>query len=203
MLSGILNLILLSISLSMDAFSVSIVNGIAYKDKNKKKLIVSTITFGVFQALFPLVGYLIGLTFIKYIENYDHWLAFALLLVLGLKMIVEAIKELHDKKENNQLIEEPKPLTYKTILVQGIATAIDAFAVGITLETSITPINVYLGIVVIGVITCFICLIGVFLGNYVSKLLKGKLEIAEIISGIILILIGIKMILNHLGYINF
>ena len=202
MLSGILNLVLLSISLAMDAFSVSIINGIAYKD-SKKKLIISTITFGVFQALFPLIGYLIGLTFIKYIEGYDHWVSFALLLIIGLKMIIDAIKELREKKEDSSLIDERKPLTYKSILILGVATAIDAFAVGITLEATITPINVYLGVVVIGVITCLICLIGVFLGKYVSKLLKGKLEIAEIIGGIVLILIGIKIVLNHLGYISF
>ena len=92
---------------------------------------------------------------------------------------------------------------FKLIIIQGIATAIDAFAVGITLKSSIAPINVYLGLFIIGLITFLMCLIGIFLGKYIAKFLKGHIEIAEIIGGIILILIGIKIVLNHLGYISF
>ena len=203
MLSSIFTLILISLSLAMDAFSVSIIDGLTLNNLNKKRMVFICLIFGIFQALLPLLGHLIGLTFIEYIEDYDHWISLALLSLVGLKMIIDAIKEIIDKKKGKDKEDKQKSFTFKLIIIQGIATAIDAFAVGITLKSSIAPINVYLGLFIIGLITFLMCLIGIFLGKYIAKFLKGHIEIAEIIGGIILILIGIKIVLNHLGYISF
>ncbi len=197
-------LLLIALSLSLDAFSVSIIDGLTINDLNKKRMLFICLTFGVFQALMPLIGHLVGLTFIQYIEDYDHWLSLILLAFVGLKMVYDGVKEIIEKRKKNDSEEETsKSFSYKLILIQGIATAIDALAIGLTLETSIAPANVYLGIFIIGVVTFLMCLVGIFLGSKISKLLKGHIEIAQIIGGVILVLIGIKIILNHLGYINF
>ena len=197
-------LLLIALSLSLDAFSVSIIDGLTINDLNKKRMLFICLTFGVFQALMPLIGHLVGLTFIQYIEDYDHWLSLVLLAFVGLKMVYDGVKEIIEKRKKNDSEEETsKTYSYKLILIQGIATAIDALAIGLTLETSIAPANVYLGIFIIGVVTFLMCLVGIFLGSKISKLLKGHIEIAEIIGGVILVLIGIKIVLNHLGYINF
>lgn len=212
MWSAIITLILMSLSLAMDAFSVALIDGLTIRDYSKKKMLFTSFIFGLFQALLPLLGHLIGLTFIDYIKDYDHWISLALLSIIGIKMIVEASKELYEKNKakkeinsENKISEEEKckKFTYKLIITQGIATAIDAFAVGITLETSITPINVYIGLATIGVVTFLCCLAASYLGKGISKLIKGKAEILEIIGGVILILIGIKIVLNHLGIISF
>ena len=197
-------LLLIALSLSLDAFSVSIIDGLTINDLNKKRMLFICLTFGVFQALMPLIGHLVGLTFIQYIEDYDHWLSLVLLAFVGLKMVYDGVKEIIEKRKKNDSEEETsKTFSYKLILIQGIATAIDALAIGLTLETSIAPANVYLGIFIIGVVTFLMCLVGIFLGSKISKLLKGHIEIAQIIGGVILVLIGIKIVLNHLGYINF
>lgn len=197
-------LLLIALSLSLDAFSVSIIDGLTINDLNKKRMLFICLTFGVFQALMPLIGHLVGLTFIQYIEDYDHWLSLVLLAFVGLKMVYDGVKEIIEKRKKNDSEEETsKTYSYKLILIQGIATAIDALAIGLTLETSIAPANVYLGIFIIGVVTFLMCLVGIFLGSKISKLLKGHIEIAEIIGGVILVLIGIKIVLNHLDYINF
>lgn len=197
-------LLLIALSLSLDAFSVSIIDGLTINDLNKKRMLFICLTFGVFQALMPLIGHLVGLTFIQYIEDYDHWLSLVLLAFVGLKMVYDGVKEIIKKRKKNDSEEETsKSFSYKLILIQGIATAIDALAIGLTLETSIAPANVYLGIFIIGVVTFLMCLVGIFLGSKISKLLKGHIEIAQIIGGVILVLIGIKIVLNHLGYINF
>lgn len=197
-------LLLIALSLSLDAFSVSIIDGLTINDLNKKRMLFICLTFGVFQALMPLIGHLVGLTFIQYIEDYDHWLSLILLAFVGLKMVYDGVKEIIEKRKKNDSEEETsKSFSYKLILIQGIATAIDALAIGLTLETSIAPANVYLGIFTIGVVTFLMCLVGIFLGSKISKLLKGHIEIAQIIGGVILVLIGIKIVLNHLGYINF
>lgn len=197
-------LLLIALSLSLDAFSVSTIDGLTINDLNKKRMLFICLTFGVFQALMPLIGHLVGLTFIQYIEDYDHWLSLVLLAFVGLKMVYDGVKEIIEKRKKNDSEEETsKTFSYKLILIQGIATAIDALAIGLTLETSIAPANVYLGIFIIGVVTFLMCLVGIFLGSKISKLLKGHIEIAQIIGGVILVLIGIKIVLNHLGYINF
>lgn len=197
-------LLLIALSLSLDAFSVSIIDGLTINDLNKKRMLFICLTFGVFQALMPLIGHLVGLTFIQYIEDYDHWLSLVLLAFVGLKMVYDGVKEIIEKRKKNDSEEETsKSFSYKLILIQGIATAIDALAIGLTLETSIAPANVYLGIFIIGVVTFLMCLVGIFLGSKISKLLRGHIEIAESIGGVILVLIGIKIVLNHLGYINF
>ena len=197
---SVLVLILISLSLATDAFTVSIIDGLTLKPSKGKGIFIA-LTFGVFQAVMPLIGYLIGTLFLSYIEAYDHWVSFALLAIIGGKMIIDAIKEMRENKEGEEL--EEKTFSYKKVLIQGIATAIDALAIGLTIETAIVGLPVYLDIITIGLITYICCLLGVFLGNSISKLFKGKLEIAEIIGGIVLILLGLKIVLNHLGYLPF
>ena len=202
MLMPYLTIILISLSLAMDAFTISIVDGLSMKGLTKSKMIFICAMLGLFQGLLPLIGHFIGLSFIKYIEDYDHWVSLALLSLIGLKMIYDGTKEVIDKKKGKEEIKE-HTFTYKLVIFQAIATSIDAFAVGITLESSVGGLNIYYDILFIIGITFLTCLIGIFLGKQISKLLKGHYEIAEFIGGIILILICIKIVLNHLGNINF
>ena len=192
-----LYLILLSISLAMDAFTVSICDGLAYSDIEKHKSIFIAFMFGLFQALFPLAGFYLGKAVLSAIENYDHWVAFGLLLIIGGKMAYDGIVGLRKKSCD----VTKKEFSYKEVIIQAVAVSIDAFAIGITLLTS--NINIWINITFIGVITFLICLLGIFLGRKIIVLLKGRYEIAEVIGGIVLVLLGLKILLNGLGYISF
>ncbi len=202
-------IILLGIALSMDAFAVSITDGLIYNDINKKKGIFIALVFGFMQALMPLIGYLLveGITILvdetageaagQLMSKVVSWIAFVLLVVLGIKMILEAIKEI--KKEEEQKVK--KLFSYKEVLYFGLVTSIDALGSGVALHSDIsTNATIWLHAGIIMVITFTISLIGVFLGNKIEKLLKGKYEITGIIGGIILVLLGIFIILSH--YIN-
>lgn len=201
--SAFLTTIAISFTLSLDAFSVSVVDGLTIRNYKKSQMVFTSFMFGLFQALFPLIGFLLGLTFMDYIKDYDHWVALILLSIIGLKMIIESIIELRKKVKEESCEVNSKDFSFKLIIVQAIATAIDAFAVGISLESSIAPISPYIGIAAIGIITFLMCILGSFLGKLVYKLFKGKVEIASIIGGTILILIGVKIVLEHLGVISF
>ena len=192
-----LTIVLTSLSLSMDAFTVSICDGLAFQDINKKKLIFIAFMFGLFQALFPLAGYCLGVVALQAIEAYDHWVAFGLLLIIGGKMAFDGVRAMRKQKDEIK----PKTFSYKEVIIQAIATAIDAFAVGITLLTS--SLNIWLNITFIGVITFAVCLLGVFLGKKIISLLKGRYEIAEVIGGLVLILLGVKILLSGLNLIAF
>lgn len=172
----------------MDAFAVSITNGLCYKNMNKKQSTLIAFSFGFFQGLMPLIGYYIGSLFEEYIEPVDHWIAFGLLFLIGFKMIYDAVKDISAEDE---LIE--KQFSCKSLLVQSIATSIDAFMVGLTFVAF--KMNIFGIVSIIFAITFSICLLGVFLGGKVGSKFGKK---AEIVGGTVLILIGVKIVIEHL-----
>lgn len=184
------SLVLIAIGLAMDAFAVAICNGIRIKNIKMWQGIAIALTFGVFQGLMPTIGYFLGETFIPYIEDYDHWVAFALLDGIGLWMIFEGIKDIIKKEEEKEI-----KFNIWTILFQGVVTSIDAFAVGITLTTF--DIFIAWDALIIFGITFVIAFIGVILGKQINKLLKGKYSIANIIGGLILVALGIYIVIEH------
>jgi putative Mn2+ efflux pump MntP len=190
----IIDIILLSIGLAMDAFSVSVANGASYGKKSIRLMLICGLYFGIFQGIMPLIGYLVGSIFSTYIEMIDHWIAFILLLFLGIKMILEAVK-----KKENEVVEnsnERKFPSTKMMFVLAIATSIDALAAGISL-TLYTPLEAGVAIVSITVVTFFLSGLGVNLGFKIGNKLNKK---AEILGGIILIVIGIKILIEHLFF---
>lgn len=202
----ILQIILLGIALSMDAFAVSVTDGLTYTDINKKKSFFIAGVFGVMQALMPLLGFWLveGISVLvgetggaqagKIMSEVVSWVAFVLLLFIGIKMLVEAIKEMKKPAEEKTL----KKFSYKEVLYFGFATAIDALGTGVALHSGVsTNTTIWLHVVIIMCITFIISLIGLFLGHQVEKLFKGKIEITSIIGGIILILLAIWIIVGH------
>lgn len=186
---GIPELIITAIALSMDAFAVSICKGLAMKRVTFKEMAIVGLWFGGFQALMPLIGYFLGSAFEKYIVAVDHWIAFTLLALIGVLMI----RESGDKDEE----KADASLGLKTMLLMAIATSIDALAVGVSY--GILPnINIWVAISSIGIITFLLCMLGVKIGNVFGAKYKSK---AELTGGIILILIGAKILLEHLEVI--
>ena len=180
---GLLELFILAVGLSMDAFAVSVCKGLAMKQITFKKAAIVGAWFGGFQALMPLIGWLLGSQFKSYITAIDHWIAFVLLLIIGANMI----KESFDKSEESANAS----LGFKIMLMLAIATSIDALAVGVTFA--------FLG-VNIGCVTFILSAVGVKAGSVFGVKYKSKAELA---GGIILILIGTKILLEHLGIIAF
>lgn len=185
---GILELVLIAVGLSMDAFAVAICKGLNMKKINYKHSIIIGLFFGGFQALMPLIGWLLGKQFQQHISSFDHWIAFALLSFIGGKMIYEAIKGGDDVEETDC------SLNIKELVVLSIATSIDALAVGVTFAF-FPDVNIASSIAVIGIITFVLSLIGVIIGNNFGTRFKSKAELA---GGIILVLIGIKILFEHL-----
>lgn len=194
---GYIEIFLTGIGLAMDAFAVSICKGIKMPKLKKINLIIIAIFFGGFQMLMPLIGYILGKQFVEYISSIDHWIAFGLLAFIGIKMIIEAIKE-----RNECCCEKSEEkLDLKELFVLAIATSIDALAVGITF--SLYPnINIVLSIAIIGIVTFVICALGVALGHLCIKVgakLGEKFKFAaELAGGIMLLLIGIKLLIEGL-----
>lgn len=191
---GFAELFLIGVGLSMDAFAVSVCKGLNMRGKiNFKHAGVIALFFGGFQAIMPLIGYFLGMGFEKYITRIDHWIAFLLLGFIGGKMIVEAIKEWNevDKQEEDKL-------DIKELFVLAVATSIDALAVGITF--AFLNVNIWSAISIIGTTTFVLSVIGVVIGNKFGSKYKSK---AELVGGIILVLMGVKILLEHLGVINF
>lgn len=183
----ILEIMLLGISLAMDAFAVSICKGLSMEKINWKKGITIGLYFGIFQALMPVIGYFLGSAFESFVTSIDHWIAFVLLFFIGGNMIKEAFSE--DEKENcNDNVD------FKTMIILAIATSIDALAVGITF--AFLNVNLLLAVSIIGLTTFIISLIGVKIGNKFGNKYEKK---AQITGGIILLLIGTKILLEHLG----
>ncbi|MGN0599998.1 MAG: manganese efflux pump MntP family protein [Oscillospiraceae bacterium] len=194
MIMGFVELFLIGVGLSMDAFAVSVCKGLNMRGKvNFKHAGVIALFFGGFQALMPLIGYFLGIGFEKYITKIDHWIAFVLLGFIGGKMVIEAIKEWNaeDKQEEDRL-------DIKELLVLAVATSIDALAVGITF--AFLSVNIWSAISIIGVTTFILSMIGVVIGNKFGSKYKSK---AELVGGLILVLMGAKILLEHLGIINF
>ena len=187
---GLLDIFLIGIGLSMDAFAVAICKGLAMRKVNKKQMFIIALFFGGFQALMPLIGYLLGTTFAKKIVAYDHWIAFILLLYIGGKMIVDAIKEW---KEKDVVDEMDPPLDFKELILMAIATSIDALACGVTFSFE-ESFNIFRAIAIIGCTTFAISAGGVYVGNIFGDKYKAK---AQLIGGIILIFIGTKILLEH------
>ena len=202
----IIQIILFGVALAMDAFAVSITDGLIYSDINKKKIFFIAATFGLMQALMPVIGYyaveLISLLVgssgsndaIHVFGIVVTWASFGLLLLIGGKMLIEGIIEVRKPEEQ----KEKKLFSIKEVLIMGIATAIDAMAVGVSLHSGLSNnLTIWLHIVIIGAITFGICLIGLFLGKQILRLLKGKTEISVIIGGCILILLAVWVVLSH------
>lgn len=202
----IAKIVLFGIALAMDAFAVSITDGLIYSDINKKRIFFIAATFGIMQALMPLIGYF-AVELISYFVGSSGsneairvfsivitWVSFGLLLFIGGKMLIEGIIEIRKPAEEKQA----KLFSVKEVLVMGVATAIDAMAVGVSLHSDLsTNTTIWLHIAIIGIITFGISLIGLFLGKQILKLLKGKTEISVIIGGCILILLAVWVVLSH------
>ena len=202
----LIQIVLLGIGLSMDAFSVAIVDGLTMKDINKKRSLFIAGSFGFMQALMPLLGFfvieLIQVLLGEFAGNEASiiaskvvvWLAFALLLFVGIKMLVEAIKEMKLKEEE----KKEKFFSYKDVILFSFITSIDAFAAGITMHSGLSIIpTVFLHVSIIFFITFIISLIGIILSKQIVKLLKGKTEVTGIIGGIILIILSLWVLLSH------
>ena len=201
----IIQIVFLGIALAMDAFAVSITDGLIYSDINKKKIFFIASTFAVMQALMPLIGYfIIELVDVIAISNSAQagqimasvvtWLAFVLLLIIGIKMLIEAIIELRKKEEETN----PKLFSIKEVMMMGIATSIDALAAGVTLHAGLSNnTTVWIHVSIILIITFAFCLVGLFLGKQITKILKGKYSITGIIGGAILILLAVWVVVSH------
>lgn len=188
---GLLELFLIAVGLSMDAFAVSVCKGLSAQKLKIKHYLIIGAWFGGFQALMPTVGYFLGSTFEKYITSYDHWIAFVLLGFIGGNMIREGLSKEEEKANDS--------FAAKTMVVLAVATSIDALAVGITFAL-LPDVNIVAAVTFIGAITFIISALGLKVGNIFGMKYKSK---AEIVGGVILILIGVKILLEHLGVINF
>lgn len=186
-----LTVFLTGIGLSMDAFAVSVCKGLQMQKLNVKQTFIICLFFGGFQAIMPYLGWAAAVNFKEMIESYDHWIAFALLAFIGIKMIVESFKaeDLHD---------DENAFSKKEIFILAIATSIDALAVGIAF--ALDGIKILPAIMVIGITTFVLSGIGVILGHRFGAVYKNKAELA---GGIILVLIGAKILLEHLEILNF
>ena len=187
---GVVEILLISLGLAMDAFAVSVCKGLAMKKMSWKKAIIIGLYFGVFQAVMPTIGFFLGTTFERFITNIDHWIAFILLVGIGINMIKEAFDEESENRNDN--------VDIKTMLVLSIATSIDALAIGITFAC--LKMHILIPVITIGVTTFIISVIGVKIGNRFGDKYEKK---AETMGGVILILLGKKILLEHLGIINF
>jgi putative Mn2+ efflux pump MntP len=189
---GILEILILAVGLSMDAFAVSICKGLAMDRVTLERAGVVGLYFGIFQAGMPLLGYLIGMQFQSIIVSVDHWIAFLLLLFLGGKMIYESRK--NKEEPNGEACRSDAALGPKEMLPLAVATSIDALAVGVSL--AFLQANVVRAVTFIGVVTLVLSMLGVKLGHMFGAKFQSK---AEILGGVILILIGTKILLEHLG----
>ncbi|MBQ4323974.1 MAG: manganese efflux pump [Clostridia bacterium] len=188
----LLSVFFMAFGLSMDAFAVSVSDGICYQ-KEKKKLVVAAISFGIFQALMPLIGYIVGETFSEYVKAVDHWIALVLLGFLGGKMLAEAIHDLRHPEEDHCAVA----FTYKLILTQSVATSIDALAAGVTLAVTFPTTNPLLAVGLIGGTTAICCIFGAFVGKKFGAMMKEK---AAVLGGVILIAIGLKIFIEHMFF---
>ena len=182
-------LFLLAIGLSMDAFAVSVCKGLSVKKAGIKESVICGSWFGSFQALMPVLGFFLGTLFSEAIEAFDHWVAFGLLAIIGINMLKEAFSKDCDCNENNG------DMSIKTMLLMAIATSIDALAVGISLAIA-GDVNIAVAAVLIGVITFSLSAVGVKIGNLFGNRFEKK---AQIFGGVILVLLGVKILLEHMG----
>ena len=186
---GLIELFLIAVGLSMDAFAVSVCKGLAMPKCTFKKAAIVGLWFGGFQALMPAIGYILGAQFQEAIASIDHWIAFVLLALIGGNMIHEAL--------DNDEEEADASLDVKTMFLLAVATSIDALAIGITF--AFLKVNIIPAVCFIGIVTFIISFAGVKIGNVFGTRYKNK---AEIVGGVILILLGLKILLEHLGFLG-
>lgn len=183
---GIVELVLIGVGLAMDAFAVSICKGLSMKKKiNYKKALIVALYFGLFQGGMPLIGYALGVSFEEIVLSIDHWIAFILLSVIGIGMIKESLGD--EEESLNDKVD------FKTMVILAIATSIDALAIGVTF--AFLNVNIIFASLLICVITFVISYFGVVFGNKFGDKFGSK---AELVGGIILILMGLKILLEHL-----
>jgi len=197
--------IVLGFALAMDCLALGITDGLVYGSIKKRKYFFIAAVFGVFQGLMPLLGYLFGRIFAEWIDQYDHWIGFALLTIIAAKMIFDGVKGLVEKEE-----AKPAAFTYRAIIFQGIADSIDALAVGISLEASLGLASgsmygyeVYVSVLIIAVMSFGIALAGLFGGRFFYKLFKGHVGVCNLIGGIIVLILGVLLLLEGLNVIAF
>lgn len=188
-----LTLLLLSVGLAMDAFAVSVCKGLSMKKAGLAQAAVVGLWFGVFQALMPVIGYYVGIQFMGFISAWDHWLAFGLLVLIGANMIRESFQ---NKEESEAHAHHKSDLNPKDMFIAAVATSIDALAVGVSFA-AMDDVNIWYSVAVIGVVTLILSMIGVKAGGFVGKKMASK---AELLGGIILICIGIKIVVEHLFF---
>jgi manganese efflux pump family protein len=183
-----ISLLLVAIGLSFDSFAISICSGLSLCRKHLKiaDALKIALTLAVFQALMPVLGWLLGSAFKDLIQSADHWIAFGLLVFLGVRMIIEGREPIEKKKVKN-------PLQWRVLITMAIATSIDAFAVGISFSFFYN--SMLIPAIVIGVVTLIASLSGIYMGRNVGKKIAGS---SEIFGGIILIIIGVKILIEHL-----
>ena len=186
---GLIELFLIAVGLSMDAFAVSVCKGLAMPKCTFKKAAIVGLWFGGFQALMPAIGYVLGAQFQETIASIDHWIAFVLLALIGGNMIHEAL--------DNDEEEADASLDVKTMFLLAVATSIDALAIGITF--AFLKVNIIPAVCFIGIVTFIISFAGVKIGNVFGARYKNK---ADIVGGVILILLGLKILLEHLGFLG-
>lgn len=193
---GFWEVFVIGVGLAMDAFSVAVCKGLSMPKIDKKQTVIIALFFGGFQALMPFLGWALGKQFEQYIVAVDHWIAFVLLLIIGGKMILDVIKD----RKNCEECEETKAsvLDIKELLAMAIATSIDALAMGVTF--AFLQVNIASAVAVIGVTTFILAVIGVLLGHKFGAKWKDKAQLA---GGIVLILLGTKILLEHLGIVSF
>lgn len=184
----IFELIIISLGLAMDAFAVSICKGVSIKKISIKVMMIVGFYFGLFQALMPLIGYFLGVSIISKIESIDHYIILILLFIVGIMMIKDAFKE--DDVDDS--------LDFKNMILLSLATSIDAMSVGITF--SFLNVSIIYSCLIIGILTFILSFVGVKIGSVFGKKYRSS---ACIIGGIVLILIGIKIFMEHMGIINF
>lgn len=200
---GALELFFIAIGLSMDAFAVSICHGLSMEKANFKKALIIGLYFGIFQAVMPLIGYIAGSQFASLIDKYDHWVAFILLACIGVKMIIESQKRDEDtdgcgNKSGSvgcSLKSEEASLEPKKMIPLAFATSVDALAVGISF--AFIDVKIMPAVTLIGITTLTLSMIGVKIGNLFGAKFKSKAELA---GGIILVIIGFKILLDHFKF---
>ena len=181
----LLTILFIAVGLAMDAFAVSITSGLTIKHLHFNHALKIGIFFGSFQAVMPIIGWLAGFGLRTFISGFDHWIAFGLLTFIGGKMIYESAMMKPNERENN-------PLDISVLLILSIATSMDALAVGLSL--SLIKVPIIIPAVIIGIITFLLSTLGVFIGNRFGHLFENKIEV---LGGLILIGIGIKILLEH------
>lgn len=189
---GIGELFLLAVGLSMDAFAVSVCKGLAMKKATLKAEATCGLWFGGFQMLMPVTGFFLGSLFAEAIEAFDHWVAFGLLVIIGINMLKKVLEK---EDESGDDPEKDADLSVKTMFLMAVATSIDALAVGISLAM-VGSVNIWLAAAFIGICTCLLSALGVKIGNVFGSRYEKKAELA---GGVILILLGAKILLEHLG----